>query len=115
MSQLQFADKRKLKRFSVRLKVYENTTGKLLGYAEDLHTEGMKLMSKSQLPDRTELKICFGTLNSEDDDKKIEVSAFKVWSSFTDTEPRHYYSGLHFISPSDETLDCIEDLIDETA
>ena len=44
MSQLQFDDKRKLKRFSVRLKVYEKTTGKLLGYAEDLHTDGMKLM-----------------------------------------------------------------------
>jgi len=40
------AGKRKLKRYSVRLKVFEQETGELLGYAENLHIDGMKIKSK---------------------------------------------------------------------
>jgi len=42
-AQLQAHEKRRLKRFSVRLKVYSQQTDELIGYAENLHSDGMMI------------------------------------------------------------------------
>ncbi|MFQ5659128.1 MAG: hypothetical protein ACE5GZ_01780 [Gammaproteobacteria bacterium] len=105
---------RKLKRYTVRLKVFDQKTGKLLGYAENLHTEGMKLMSKDPIPEKKEIQIWFGS-NPEDDDKekRISLTVYRIWSSFTDAVPRFYYSGLHFVDPSIEIQDNIQALVND--
>jgi len=111
-TQLQVSEKRRLKRFSVRLKVYSQLTDKLLGYAENLHTAGMMLASKKLIPEKQEIQIWFGATKEEKKLNRIFLSAYKVWNSFTNTEDRLYYSGLHFVSPSEETMDKIEALLD---
>ena|GEM_PF-4271563 len=113
-TQLQVNEKRRLKRFSVHLKVYSQLTDELLGYAENLHTAGMMLVSKKPIPEKQEILIWFGATKEEKRLNRIFLSAYKVWNSFTDTEDRLYYSGLHFVSPSEETMDNIELLIENS-
>ena len=107
------AEKRKLKRFSVRLKVYSQQTDELIGYAETLHTEGMMLASLQLLPVHQELQIWFGGAKEDKRSSRISLSAYIVWNSFTDNDDRIYYSGLHFISPSEETTNSIHLLLDD--
>ena len=113
MAQYGMEERRKLKRFSVRLKVFAQETGELLGYAENLHTEGMMLRSKEPIPDKKEIQIWFGTANEDEKQKRIPLTVYRIWSSFTDEFPRFYCSGLHFVDPSDEALDRIKRLIEE--
>ncbi|HIF52053.1 MAG TPA: hypothetical protein EYQ42_11100 [Thiotrichaceae bacterium] len=112
-SLLKTKEQRKLKRFSVRLKVYSQLTDQLLGYAENLHIEGMMISSKVPIHKNQEIKIWFGATKDDKKLNRIFLSAYKVWDSFTDTDERHYYSGLHFVSPAEETLDKIQALLHE--
>ncbi len=112
-AQLQAQEKRRLKRFSVRLKVYSQQTDELLGYAENLHIAGMMIVSKKPIPENQEIQLWFGAAKEEKRLNRIFLSAYKVWNSFNDSEERLYYSGLHFVSPSEEILDKIQLLIDE--
>lgn len=106
-------DKRKLNRYSFRLKVFTQGAGELLGNAEDLHIEGMKIKSKEPIPDKKEIQIWFGASGTNEEEKRIALTACKVWSSFSDDAPRYWYSGLHFIDPTEEALDGIQKLIVE--
>ena len=112
-AQIKVKEKRRLKRFSVRLKVFSQQTDELLGYAENLHIEGMMIVSKKPIQDKQELQIWFGAAKEDKRLNRIFLSTYKVWSSFTDNENRYYYSGLHFVSPSEEILDKIQSLIDD--
>jgi len=106
-------ENRKLKRYSARLKVYGQETSELLGYAENLNIEGMKLMSEAPLPEENEIQIWFGASKEDEGERQISLLASRIWSSFSDTNPRFYYFGLHFTKPSEEALDSIQELIDE--
>ena len=112
MQKLNPVEKRQLKRFSVRLKVYSQETNEVLGYVVNLHTMGMLLMSMTTLPENKEIKIWFGTKNGDEEQEKIFLTLYRVWSSFTENVPRLYYFGLHYVNPSDEALDKIQGLID---
>ena len=114
-AQVKAQERRRLKRFSVRLKVYMQQTDELLGYAENLHHEGMMIVSKEPIAKNRELQIWFGASKQEKHLNRIFVSAYKVWESFTDSEERFYYSGLHFVAPTGETQDRILALLDEVA
>ena len=113
-AQIQTQEKRRLKRFSVRLKVYSQQTDELIGYAENLHTEGMMISTKKPIPSKQELSIWFGATKEEKRLNRIFLRSHKVWESFTDTQDRLYYSGLHFVSPSEETLNKIQELIHDS-
>ncbi len=114
-SQLKLNEKRRLKRFSVRLKVYCQKTDALIGYAENLHIEGMMLVTKEPIKADQELQIWFGADKDEKRLNRIFLSTYKVWHSFTDDDERLYYSGLHFISPPGKVLDQIQSLIYEVS
>ena len=114
-AQIKADERRRLKRFSVRLKVYSQQSDELLGYAENLHHKGMMIVSKMPIPKNQELKIWFGAGKQEKHLNRIFVSAYKVWESFTDSEERFYYSGLHFVAPSEDVQDKILLLLDEIA
>lgn len=113
MAQYGMRERRKLKRYSTRLRVFNQETGELLGYAENFHTQGMMLMSKEPIPDKKEIHICFGIANEDTEQKKISLTTYKIWNSFTDTSPRLYCTGLFFSKPSNEALDKIKRLIEE--
>jgi len=84
-------------------------TGELLGFAENIHMEGMKIMSKLPIPANKELMVW---LEKTDAHLRIPVSISRVWSSFLDSDPVIYYSGVHLINPTRETLDGLQALID---
>ncbi len=111
--QLQINEKRRLKRFSVRLKVYSQHTDELIGYAENLNLGGMMISSKNPVPNKQNLQIWFGATKEEKRSNRIFLSTYKVWGSFTESIPRHHFTGLHFVSPSEETLDNIQTLLHE--
>ncbi|MBL1141514.1 MAG: PilZ domain-containing protein [Proteobacteria bacterium] len=110
-AQLQLKEKRRLKRFSAQLKVYSQINDELIGYSENLHVEGMMIVTKKPIPKDQEIDIWFGVDKEEKRLNRIFVSAYKVWESFTDNDERFYYSGLHFIAPSGDTLDKIQTLL----
>ena len=103
-------ERRKAKRYSTRLKVYEENTDTLLGYCEDLSISGLRLMSETPLPANKELKA---RLDGNGAGEGITLTLFRIWNSITDTTPRYYYSGMHIVGPGEETLDKLQDLIDD--
>lgn len=113
MKNANIKEKRRLKRFSVNLKVYNQTTDVLLGYAENLHVNGMMLITQEPIPNKQEIKIWFGASKEDKKQKRIFITAFIVWNSFTETTPRLYYSGLHFTTPDETIQDRINELTDE--
>lgn len=110
-AQLKIQEKRKLKRFSARLKVYSQLDDEIIGYSENLHTEGMMIITQTPIEKNKQLDIWFGATREEKRLRRIFISAYKVWESFTDNGERFYYSGLHFVPPSESTLDQIQSLI----
>lgn len=112
-AQLEIKEKRRLKRFSSNLKVYSQDTDELIGYAENIHTEGMMIVTQKSMPKNQELKIWFGATKEGKRLNRIFLTAYKVWESFTDTKNRLYYSGLHFVDPGETTLDKIQELLYE--
>ena len=106
----QTAERRRAKRYSIRLKVFEQETNTLLGYCEDISNSGLRLMSKTLPPSSKELKVW---LDGTGNDYGIKLTLFRVWSSVTDTVPRYFYSGMHIVDPNEQTLDKIQDLIDD--
>lgn len=110
-AQLQVAEKRRLKRFSAKLKVYSQLDDELIGYSENLNTQGMMVVTKSPLIIHKEYKIWFGTNKEEEKANRILITAYKVWDSITSDGERFYYSGLHFVAPEEKTLDRIQELL----
>lgn len=110
-AQLQVAEKRRLKRFSAKLKVYSQLNDELIGYSENLHTEGMMIVTKKPLQNNHEHKIWFGATKDEKKLNRIFVTGYKVWESMTSDGNRLYYSGLHFVAPEEGTLDRIQELL----
>ncbi len=114
-AQIQTEERRRSKRFSVRLKVYLQETDELLGYAENLNHGGMMLVTRVPLKKQQELRIWFGAKKEDNQTKRIIVSAYKVWEAFNTSKEHLYYSGMHFVAPSEETQDRIISLIEQVA
>ncbi len=113
-TQIEINEQRHLERHSVKLDVYSQETDELIGHAENLHTEGMMILSKQKMPENQEIRLWFGAAKDDKRLSRIFLSAYRVWTSFSDDEERLYCSGLHFVSPSEDTLDKIHALILET-
>ena len=73
----------------------------------------MRIQSKEPITNEKEIKIWFGASREDKEERRISLLAYRNWSSFSDSVPRLYFSGLHFTNPSEEVLDSIQDLIDE--
>ena len=110
-AQLQAQEKRRFKRFDTRLKVYDQGTDSLVGYAQNLSIGGMMIVTQEPLVKNQELRIWFGAAKEEKHLNRIFLSAYTVWISFNENKERLYYSGLHFVSPSEATLDSIQELM----
>lgn len=110
-AQLQIAEKRRLKRFSAKLKVYSQLDDGLIGYSENLNTQGMMLVTKSPLMNHKEYKIWFGANKQIKKESRIFITTYKVWDSLTSDGERFDYSGLHFVAPEESTLDKIQELL----
>ena len=77
----------------------------------NLSIDGMMIVTKKPLTKNQELSLWFGAEKNEKRLNRIFLSAYTIWTSFTEDKDRAYYSGLHFVSPSEATLDSIQELI----
>jgi len=105
------AERRRAKRFSARLKIYDCETGDLIGYCEDLSISGLRLMSETPLPANKEIRAWLDR-NENNSGTGISLTLFRVWQAFSETARRYYYTGMHIINPDEQTLDQLQDLID---
>ena len=106
-------EKRKLKRYSVSLNVYSQESDELIGYAENLHREGMLMATQNPLDNQKEYKIWFGGKKDDANSDRILISAYCVWESGKDNKRGIYYSGMMFSKPSKEAVEKIQALIDK--
>ena len=100
-------DKRQLKRSLCYFDVHEETTGKIIGNAYDIHHEGFGLISKSEVPLFEELSICVKTQGT---DASIQLVIKGIWNRVHE-EPVHYNTGCRIINPPPETIHAINELV----
>ena len=112
MTQQELKEKRSRNRHAIPLAVYEQATGRLLGCADNIHLNGLMLVSKQAIPVKTEIPILL-EIPSQDVKVRISLITFTAWTSVSDSRPTFYYTGFYFVSPSQEALAHIQTLIDE--
>ncbi len=112
MTQQALKEKRSRNRHAIPLSVYEQATGRLLGCAENIHLEGLMLVSNKAIPVKTEIPILL-EIPRQDVKGKISLNAFTAWTSISDARSTFYYTGFYFVSPSQEALAHIQTLVDE--
>ena len=112
MTQQVLKEKRSRDRHAIPLFVYEQATDRLLGCAENIHLEGLMLVSKQAVPVKTEIPILL-EIPGQDVKVRISLNSFTAWTSISDSRPTFYYTGFYFVSPSHEAIAHIQTLIDE--
>ncbi|HLB31476.1 MAG TPA: PilZ domain-containing protein [Gammaproteobacteria bacterium] len=88
-------DSRKLTRFPVNVKVYNDADGESLGYTSNMHVEGMMLMSFTVIEVDTEYRVRLETLGPDDEIVQIRLSARCLWCKQADNQDV-YNSGFYF-------------------
>lgn len=112
MVQQAYSEKRTHERCSFPLKVFHRDTAELLGCTENIHVDGMMLVSKAPIPTMTEFKIWI-ELPGLEGEKKISLTAFAVWRSLSDTKPIFYCTGFHFVDISENVMASIQAYIEQ--
>jgi PilZ domain-containing protein len=99
MSLNKIAENRKLERLILRIKVFDNDTGSFLGHTEDIHTEGMMLISEERVA--LDKDICLRLEHVKDNFEKttILLTANGVWSK-TAHESEVFNTGYRFVDTS---------------
>ena len=94
-------------------RIFDRSTGAVLGYIIDLSSEGAMLVSEEpfvvhklyrlrmDVPEEFEIKAC------------LDFEAVCVWSRTDAADPRFYESGLHLESVPGEDIAMIERIIQE--
>ena len=100
-------DKRKLVRSLCYLDVHDQRTGEVIGNANDIHQEGLRLVSKVELPLFEELAI---SVLSPDNNDSIHLVVKGVWNQAHE-EPVHYNTGCQIINANPEIVHAINELI----
>lgn len=104
-------DKRKLKRFSHKLNVTEQTSGNLIGFTGDIHQDGLMLVTKFQtalflnIPVWVDVPVVDGTKN------KIPLVIEGVWTQ-KGINSDLYNTGCQLVAPTPEALSEITELIE---
>ncbi len=82
-------DRRNLDRMLCYLDVFDQTTGDLIGNANDIHHEGLNLISKEELPLLNELSIW---VEDPRDNVRIPLVIEGVWNQM-EKNPVYYSTG----------------------
>ena len=105
-----FAEKRKHDRLQLNLKVYDRKSGGALGLTENIHYEGMKLISVKPFTDGEAVQIVID-LPGKGKTKKLALTAQCCWSA-PNNEPSVYNVGFRFLYSSPELKSYYETLFD---
>jgi len=103
-------ERRKLDRLNLNLKVIERETGDRLGITENIHCEGMSLMTVRSfvIGEATQVVI---ELPGEGETKKLTLAAVSCWSVHNKITLT-YDVGFRFLYPSPEMRSFYETLFD---
>lgn len=102
---------RKLVRFPVNVKVYDDANGESLGYTSNMHVEGMMLMSFAAVAVDTDYQVRLEYLGPDDEVVQIRLSARCLWCKHANNQDV-YHSGFYFSDLSTEQRDQVIRLIE---
>ncbi len=111
---MEMEDRRKLPRkyLMAYSSVYEQSTGKIIGYLSDLNTAGLMLIGKESIPPDTEMKLHLDLPempNISDTYLRVKV---RVVRSHPDLDPRLVNIGCVFIDLPEEKQPVINAMIE---
>ena len=114
MAQLKPMEDRKLRRSIIPIYVLDSETQSFFAYTENLHTEGMLLISEQEIPLDKELHL--DLVYSRDDVEEITIPLCVrcVWNGPNDSLNMHS-AGFDFIDLAPQQARDIERLIEEQA
>jgi hypothetical protein len=104
-------DTRRLVRFPVNVKVYDDANGNTLGYTSNMHVEGMMLMSFAAVVVDTEYRVRLEYLEPDDEIVQIRLSARCLWCKQANNQDVHH-SGFYFSEIGVEQRDKVIRLIE---
>jgi len=83
------------------LKLYDQQTGEYFGSLVDIHTEGMKIVSESQITVRRNFKLRMNLPKGSLFGEMVDMHARSVWTKH-DKKNEVFYTGFNFkdISPT---------------
>lgn len=103
------AERRKIIRFSINEEVYDQKTGKSLGYTADLNAYGMMLVSTDQCKTGEETRISINIPDGKNKKIKTFLTAQCRWSE-RHLNTAFFNSGFRFIYSSNFDIEFIETL-----
>ncbi len=103
-------ERRNLNRLNLHLKVFEQETGERLGLTQNIHCEGMVLMTIKPFINGEAIQVMI-ELPDDGETKKLTLTAVSCWSSH-DKKTLTYDVGFRFCYPSPEMKSFYETLFD---
>ena len=108
-------EKRKRRRWELvfYLRIFDQSNGTLLGHVIDISEDGLMLLSEVPIQLDKDYDLSLEMPVSDDGgNEKISFKARSIWQS-KDTNPDLVDTGFQLIDPDIESVEAIQDLIDE--
>ena len=94
------------------LRVYDASTGGLIGNLVDISTKGIMVVSECQIPDHKRYVLKMVLPETVDGKKEVEFEAESRWCK-NDTNPDFYDTGFELMNPSGSFLDAVDRLVED--
>ena len=94
------------------LRVFDRSTGALLGHVVDITVEGMMLVSAEPIEIGRDFDVRMMLPDSLGGQKEVEFRAHSMWRG-ADTNSDFHDTGFRHVEPSEDTILRIQDVIEE--
>ena len=112
MAHYKLKEYRKLRRLIIPVQVLDSETQSFFAYTENLHTQGMLLTSKQEIPLDKEFHLELVYFRDNDEEITIPLCVHSVWNGSIDSL-NMYSAGFDFIDLAPQQARDIERLIEE--
>jgi len=112
MEQHKISENRRLRRFNIQIQVFDSKSKSIFAYTENLHTEGMMLISEKKIPLGKEFDLELVHIRDNDQMIVIPLHVLCVWNKPSDSL-NMYNAGFEFIDLAPQQVRDIESLIEE--
>ena len=107
-------ERRKLKRkyLAFFTRVFDKSTGQLLGHLADLTAEGMMIISEKPLRTEVDYQLQMDLSGTFFEKERLDFQASSIWCR-PDIDPAFYNTGFRLSKMSKEDLDIVQRIIEE--
>ena len=107
-------EKRTMKRWQLifYLRVFDEDTGKLLGYVVDISINGMMLISDQPIPLQKDYDLWLDVPRDDGQREKVSLQAHSLWSQ-RDVNPDFFDTGFCLVDATNEQIYRIQLIIDD--